>query len=116
MKNSVSRSSLWGVFAILCVLNIWDAATTAILVYKFGPGIEANPILYQIIDSHGVMGLWLMKFVVVAFMGIIVSIVIRKYRKHRAEQMVRRSMWVLNALFALIVINNLILVFRTLGI
>lgn len=70
----------------------------------------------QAIDSHGILGLYMMKFVVVGFLGVIVAIVIRKYRKHRAEKMVRRSMWVLNALLALVVINNLILVFRTLGI
>jgi hypothetical protein len=116
MSNSISRSSLWGVFALLCVLNIWDAATTAILVAKFGPDVEANPIMHQIIDTHGIMGLWAMKFVVVAFLGVVVAVVIRKYRKHRAEKMVRRCMWVLNALLALIVVNNLILVYNTLYI
>jgi hypothetical protein len=116
MNNLVSRSSLWGTFAVLCALNIWDAATTAILVAKFGPDVEANPILHQIIDTHGIMGMWAMKFVVVAFLGVIVAIVIRKYRKHRASKMVQRSMWVLNALFALIVVNNLILVYYTLTI
>ena len=116
MSNSISRSSLWGVFAILCALNIWDAATTAILVNKFGSAVEANPIMRQAIDSHGILGLYMMKFVVVGFLGVVVAVVIRKYRKHRASKMVRRSMWVLNALLALVVINNLILVFRTLGI
>ena len=116
MSNSISRSSLWGVFAILCALNIWDAATTAILVNKFGSAVEANPIMRQAIDSHGIAGLYMMKFAVVGFLGVVVAVVIRKYRKHRASKMVRRSMWVLNALLALVVINNLILVFRTLGI
>ena len=113
MKNSVSRSRLWGVFAILCALNIWDAATTAILVNKFGAAVEANPIMRQAIDSHGIMGLYMMKFIVVGFLGLVVALVMRKYREHRASKVVRRSMWVLNALLALVVINNLILVYNT---
>jgi len=113
MRSSVSRSKLWGTFALLCALNVWDAATTAILVAKFGPDVEANPIMHQIIDTHGIMGLWAMKFVVVAFLGVVVAVVIRKYRKHRASKMVQRCMWVLNALLALIVVNNVILVYNT---
>jgi len=96
--------------------HIWDAATTAILVSKFGSNVEANPIMRHAIDLYGIMGLYMLKFVVLAFLGLVVAVVVRSYRKHRASKIVRRSMWVLNALFALIVVNNIILVYNTLSI
>jgi len=113
MKNSVSRSSLWGLFAVLCALNIWDAATTAVLVSKFGNEVEANPVMRHALDLYGISGLYMMKFAVVAFLGLVIAYVLRYYRKHRASTMVQRSMWVLNALLALVVVNNLILVYNT---
>ena len=116
MKNSVSRSSLWTVFALLCVLNVWDAASTAILVNHWGNTIEANPIMRQALDSHGIPGLYMLKFAVLGFLGLVVAYVSRYYKEHRASTMVRRSMWVLCALIGLIVVNNLILVYHTLTI
>jgi len=116
MKNSISRSSLWALFALLCTLNVWDAASTAVLVSKFGSDIEANPIMRYAIDLYGIMGLYMMKFIVLAFLGLVVAIVMRSYRKHRASTMVRRCMVVLNGLFLLIVVNNIILVYNTINI
>ena len=116
MSSLLSRSSLWGIFALLCAINIWDAASTAILVNHWGNDIEANPIMRHALDSYGIPGLYMMKFAVLGFLGLIVAYVNRYYKEHRASTMVRRSMWVLSALIGLIVINNLILVYYTLTI
>jgi hypothetical protein len=116
MRSSISKSSLWAVFVILCTLNIWDAATTAILVSKFGSDVEDNPVMRYMIDSYGIMGLYMMKFAVLGFFSLVVLHVLRFYREHRAERTIRYSMWVLNVLLGLIVVNNIILIVNTINI
>lgn len=116
MRDWLSKSELWGIFYILVLLNILDAATTAILVTKFGPDVEANPIMRYPITLYGVNGLYMMKFIVVSALGLVIAHLLRYYKKtHRAVTTARRSMWVLNAMLALIVVNNAILVFNTIN-
>lgn len=113
---SLLRFSIWNTFAILAMLNVLDAASTAVLVNQFGPGIEANPIVRYWIEVYGVTGLYMIKFVVVAFMGLILSIVNQCYKSNaRVHVVAHTSMWILNTILALIVINNVILVFATIN-
>jgi len=113
MKDSLSKSNLWGLFAVLAMLNVWDAATTAVLVAKFGADVEANPIMHHAISLYGISGLYMMKFLVVSFLGLVLATYLRYYQKHSTSKMIQRSLWVLNAMIALIVVNNMILVYHT---
>jgi len=115
MKDSLSKSNLWGLFALLAALNVWDAASTAVLVAKFGADVEANPIMHHAITLYGIPGLYMMKFVVVSFLGLVLASYLRYYRKHSTSKMIQRSLWVLNAMLALIVVNNVILVVNTIN-
>ena len=115
MKDLLSKSRLWGLFAILAMLNIWDAATTAILVTQFGAEVEVNPIMRHAITHYGIPGLYMMKFMVVGFLGLVMATYFRYQHKHSPSKIVRRSLWVLIALLALIVVNNVILVFNTIN-
>lgn len=109
-KRLLSSSKLWNVFAILAMLNVLDAASTAVLVAQFGPDVEANLIVRYWIEQYGVLGMYMFKFVVLAFLGLVISVVVRKHLHHRAATIAHNVMWVLNALFLLVVINNVILV------
>lgn len=116
MSDSFSKSELWGLFYILVLLNILDAATTAILVTKFGAEVEANPIMRYPIYLYGVSGLYMMKFIVVSLLGLVIAHLLRYYKKtHRAIATARRCMWVINAMLALVVVNNAILVYNTIN-
>jgi len=115
MKNLLSHFDHWTLFSILAALNVLDAATTAILVAKFGADVEANPVMRQAIYQYGIAGLYMLKFVVVGFLGLVLAYTLRYYRKHRASTMVKRCMWVLNAMLLFIVVNNAILVVATIN-
>ena len=113
MKTFLLKFNIWSTFAILMALNVLDAASTAILVHQFGPAVEANPIVRHWIEVYGVSGIYMIKFVVVAFLGLTISIVERYASKARDAAHI--SMWVLNAILAFIVINNIILVVSTIN-
>lgn len=88
-----------------------DAYSTAILVLQFGTiDVEANPLVKYAMDLYGISGMYALKFVVVGFLGLVVAFVVRSHMQHRAAIMVHRSMWLLNAMIAFIVVNNFILV------
>ena len=114
MSNSLSKSSLWTAFAILATLNVLDAATTAILVQWFGAEVEVNPIVRHWIEVYGVTGIFMIKFVVVAFLGLTISAV-KRYGKPRAKLAARISMWIASILLMFIVLNNVILVVNTIN-
>ena len=112
----LSRFSIWNTFAILATLNILDAASTAVLVSQFGPQVEANPIVRYWIEAYGITGLYMIKFVVVAFLGLVISAVDQYYKDHaRIHAVAHTSMWVLNIILGLIVVNNVILVLATIN-
>lgn len=110
-----SRSNLWNAFAILAMLNVLDAATTAMLVQQFGAMVEANPIVRYWIVQYGVMGLYMFKFVVVGFLSLVIAFVIRYYEQHRAMLTAYRCTLIVSFLLALVVVNNVILVVNTIN-
>ena len=115
MKTLLSKFSIWTTFAILATLNVLDAASTAVLVHQFGSGVEANPLVRYWIEAYGVTGIYMFKFVVVSFLGLAICTITR-YTKHiRGHRIAHICMWVLNAILALIVINNVILVINTIN-
>ena len=109
----LSKSKIWSMFAILATLNVLDAASTAVLVHQFGPGVEANPIVRYWIEAYGVTGIYMIKFVVVAFLGLVIAATM-KYRE-KAFKLAHICLWALNILLSLIVINNVILVINTIN-
>jgi len=112
----LSRFSIWNTFAILAMLNVLDAASTAVLVNQFGPEIEGNPMVRYWIEAYGVTGLYMIKFIVVAFMGLVLSVIDQCYKSNiRVHIIAHTCMWILNTILALIVINNVILVFATIN-
>ena len=115
MKNSLLKFNIWTTFAILATLNVLDAASTAILVHKFGAMVEANPIVRYWIEVYGVTGIYMVKFVVVAFLGLTICVVTKYIRAERAQRVAHISMWVLNTMLLFIVINNVILVINTIN-
>ncbi len=114
MNSLLLKSNIWTTFAILMALNVLDAATTAVLVNQFGAEVEANPIVRHWIEAYGVSGIYMIKFVVVAFLGLTISTV-KRYGKERAQLSAHISLWVLNVLLAFIVINNVILVVNSIN-
>ena len=116
MKTLLLKFSIWTTFAILATLNVLDAASTAILVHKFGPIIEGNPIVRYWIETYGVTGIYMVKFVVVAFLGLLITHIVTHYRENkRAQKMAYTFMWALNTMLFLIVVNNVILVINTIN-
>jgi hypothetical protein len=116
MKNSLLKSNIWTTFAILATLNVLDAASTAILVHKFGSGVEANPIVRYWIEAYGVTGIYMIKFLVVAFLGLTIIHIVNYYSENiRAQKVAHTCMWILNAMLLFIVINNVILVINTIN-
>jgi len=95
-------------------LNVLDAATTAVLVNQYGPNVEANPIVRHWIEVYGVSGIYMIKFVVVAFLGLTINAV-KRVGRERAQFAAHISLWVLNVLLAFIVINNVILVVNSIN-
>ena len=116
MKTLLSKFSIWTTFSILATLNVLDAASTAVLVHQFGSGVEANPIVRYWIEAYGVTGIYMIKFLVVAFLGLTIIHIVNYYNENiRAQTIAHISMWVLNAMLALIVVNNVILVINTIN-
>ena len=58
MKSLLSKFNLATLFAILILLNLVDAVTTTILVNQYGPDVEVNPILRELIQLYGVTALF----------------------------------------------------------
>ncbi len=114
MKNLLSRFNIWTTFAILATLNVLDAATTAILVHQFGENIEANPIVRYWIEAYGVTGIYMFKFITVAFLGLTICFVTR-YAYLRSQKIAHTGMWILIAMLSLIVIHNVVLVINTIN-
>ena len=114
MSNSFLKSNIWVTFTILMTLNVLDAATTAILVQWFGAEVEANPIVRHWIEVYGVTGIFMIKFVVVAFLGLTISAV-ERYGKPRAKLAAHISMWIASILLMFIVLRNIILVVNTIN-
>ena len=112
---SLLKFNIWSTFAILATLNVLDAATTAILVHQFGSGVEANPIVRYWIDAYGVTGIYMIKFVVVAFLGLAICTITKYIKAERAQKIAHTCMWILNVMLSLIVINNVILVINTIN-
>lgn len=108
--RSLLKSNIWTTFAILATLNVLDAASTAVLVHQFGSGIEANPIVRYWIEAYGVTGIYMIKFVVVAFLGLTICAITKYVRAERGQKIAHICMWILNILLSFIVINNIILV------
>ncbi len=114
MKISLSKFNIWSTFAILVALNVLDAASTAILVHQFGPDVEANPIVRYYIELFGIAGIYMIKFSVLAFIGFAIYVVNHHSAADRRAT-IYMSMWVLNVIFAFVVINNIILVVNTIN-
>lgn len=114
MKNSLLNYNIWTTFAILAMLNVLDAASTAVLVHQFGANVEANPIVRHWIEAYGVTGIYMIKFVVVAFLGLTICFITR-YIHLRSQKIAHIGMWILNAMLLLIVIHNVILVINTIN-
>lgn len=115
MKNSLLKFNIWTTFAILATLNVLDAASTAVLVNQFGPNVEANPIVRYWIEAYGVTGIYMIKFIVVAFLGLTICSINRYVQLQRGYKIAHVSMWILNAMLLLIVVNNVILVINTIN-
>ena len=116
MKNSLLNYNIWNTFVILATLNVLDAASTAILVHKFGAMVEANPIVRYWIEVYGVTGIYMIKFLVVAFLGLAIIHIENYYSENkRARKIAHISMWALNVMLLLIVVNNVILVINTIN-
>ena len=115
MKCSPSTSDLWRAFAVLFVLNMLDAYSTAVLVVAYGTNVEANPLVKYAMDLYGIGGMFMLKFVVIGFLGLVLAFVQRSYMEHRAAIMAHRSIWLVNLILAFIVINNFILVAATIN-
>ncbi len=114
MKNLLLKFNIWTTFAILMALNVLDASSTAILVSMVGPEVEGNPIVRHWIEAYGITGLYMIKFVVVAFLGLTIC-AIERYATVSAHRAAHISMWALNAILAFIVVNNIILVVNTIN-
>lgn len=112
MKNFFLKCNHWNLFIILILLNIIDAITTTILVNKYGPGIEANPILRDTLYQYGIGGLFAIKFSAIVWLGIVVAIVVEFYNKRRAATVLNRCLLVLNIILAVVVVNNAILLYN----
>lgn len=112
---SLLKSNIWTTFAILATLNVLDAASTAILVHQFGAGVEANPIVRYWIEAYGVTGIYMIKFVVVAFLGLTICAITKYVKADRGQKIAHICMWILNVMLSLIVINNVILVINTIN-
>lgn len=116
MKNSLLNYNIWTTFVILATLNVLDAASTAVLVHQFGAMVEANPIVRYWIEVYGVTGIYMIKFLVIAFLGLTIIHIVSYYNKNtRVHKIAHISMWVLNAMLFLIVVNNVILVINTIN-
>lgn len=115
MKNSLLNCNIWTTFAILATLNVLDAASTAILVHKFGSIIEANPIVRYWIEVYGVTGIYMIKFVAVAFLGLTVAAIIKITPTWKYFKVTHISLWVLNIMLTAIVLHNVILVINTIN-
>lgn len=105
-----SKSKVWNTFAFLAMLNVLDAATTAILVQMFGPFAEANPIVRYWILQYGVLGLYMFKFVAVGILGLVIAFVTRYYSDRREILTAYRCTVIVSILMCFVVIYNSALV------
>lgn len=109
-KTLPSTSKVWNAFAFLALLNILDAASTAILVQMFGPFAEANPIVRYWILQYGVLGLYMFKFVAVGILGLVIAFVTRYYSERREILTAYRCTVFVSIILCFIVIYNCTLV------
>ena len=115
MKNLFSKFDHWTIFSFLVVLNVFDALTTAWLVMKFGPEVESNPLIRYSMHLYGIPGMYMVKFVVLGFLGLMIASVLRLYKRERASLIVKRSMIAMCFLLALVIFNNALLVINTIN-
>lgn len=92
---------------IAYLLNIVDYIFTAILVSKYGIGIEANPFGRWLFENNIA---WVFKIVIVGLLFAVLAYVIHKY-----PDMVFVA-YILLAIFAAVVIYHIIIWIKILGI
>lgn len=111
MKNLLSKFNLATLFAILILLNLVDAIATSMLVLQYGAGVEANPILRDLIQSYGVSALYGFKYFLISSMGVLLLAL----KTTRHKMIASASLLFVNIIYGGVVIYGTILVVATIN-
>src|SRR5260221_10953931 len=66
---------MWCILTVgLVTLNLFDYLLTAILVRVGGVEIEANPLARGVCENHGLVGMFVFKLAVIAFVVIVIHV------------------------------------------
>lgn len=112
MKALLSKFNLATLFAILILLNLVDAVTTTMLVNQYGPNVEVNPILRELIYLYGVAALFGFKYFLISILGIMLLAL----KQIQYIMVARNSLFVINFMYLCVVVYNTILVYLSINI
>lgn len=111
MKNLLSKFNLAALFAILILLNLVDAVTTSILVNEYGPGVEVNPILQELIQLYGITALFGFKYFLISLLGIMLLAL----KQTQYIIVARNTLLATIVIYLCVVIYNAILVYLSIN-
>ena len=111
MKDSLLKFNLAALFAILILFNLVDAVTTAILVQHYGPNVEVNPILRELIEAYGTTALYGFKYFLISILGIILLAL----KTDRHIMVAKYTIWIPIACYGMVSIYNTLLVVSTIN-
>ncbi len=112
MKSLLSKFNLATLFAILILLNLVDAVTTTILVNQYGPDVEVNPILRELIQLYGVTALFRFKYFLISLLGIMLLAL----KQLQYIIVARNSLFIINIIYFCVIVYNTVLVYLSINI
>ena len=111
MKTLLLKFNLAALFAVLIGFNLVDAVTTTILVGQYGPGVEINPILRDLLEVYGVGALFGFKYFLISLLGILLLAL----KTARHIMVAQYSLWFVNLMYGGLITYNTILVVLTIN-
>jgi len=99
MKTLPLKFNLTLLFSLLILLNLADATTTSMLVFQFGPNVEVNPILRDLIQAYGVGALFGFKYFLISLLGVLLLAL----KTDRHIIVAAYSLWFVNILYGIVV-------------
>lgn len=97
---------------VILLLNIVDFLTTASLVWRFGYGIEVNPVLRSMMEYFDTA--WVMLWFKLALFGIAWAAIMRFLQNPKANvTYVKRALWFIIACFTALCFWNFFVISQT---
>lgn len=105
MKTLPLKFNLTLLFGVLILLNLADAITTSMLVAQFGPSVEVNPVLRDLIQFYGVGALFGFKYFLISLLGVLLLAL----KTDRHIMVASYTLWFVNILYGIIAVYGTVL-------